>query len=314
MQISVYDVFAERPYAGNQAAVIRAGRLPLTDGQLVALAGELSLAETASVSTRGANIALRFATAKGIINRCGHATLASVADHVLTAANKSAAHQWSGRYRVGRSVAAWHARSAGTSSRVASHADGLDVAVAWPDRPQFVAALPLRPIARALSLEIDNFAGAWPRCIYDSGNLNGLVPVRSMRILASAKPDWMRLKGLFAELNLTDLHIYCIEKIPRGSGVVRLRCRNVFPYGVFEETATGTASVALATALIDHLPALRDADAAEFAFVQGIASRRGKLRVRFCAESRDRAAIWLEGRVFRILTGELLSMPIRGGR
>jgi PhzF family phenazine biosynthesis protein len=314
MQISVYDVFAETPYAGNQAAVVRADRSKLTDAQLVALAGELALAETASLSTRGNDLTLRFATANGIVNRCGHATLASVADHVLSAATTARAKQWSGRYRVGRFVAEWHARPVASSPRGHRHADGLDVAVAWPDRPQFVSALPARRVARALGLEVDDLEAEWPRCIYDSGNRNALVPVRSVRILTRAKPDWARLKDLFAQFKLTDLHVYCIEKRPRVSGFMRLRCRNVFPYGVLEETATGTASVALAAALIDHWSAFRGRRGADFAFAQGIGRRRGRLRVRFRVEGRDRAAIWLEGRVYRILTGELLSMPSREGR
>src|ERR1043165_6625093 len=97
MQLSVYDVFAQTPYAGTQAAIVRPSRAKLSDPELVAVAGELALAETALHGMRGRDLVLRFATAAGIIDRCGHATLAGVADHVLTARG-SRGKARSGRY------------------------------------------------------------------------------------------------------------------------------------------------------------------------------------------------------------------------
>lgn len=302
MQVSVYDVFAETPYAGNQAAVLRAHRVRLTDAQFVAVAGELALAETALLALRGRDVALRFATTDRLIHRCGHATLAGIADHVLTKARGRACN---GRYRVGTSVAEWHARP--LPDRCARHeADGLQVAVEWPDRPQFVSPIPARAVCRALQLDVRDLAAGLPRCIYNSGNINALVPVRSYRALARAEPDWARLKRLFATFKLTDLHLYCVKGRRSSTATIRLSCRNLFPYGVFEESATGTASVALATALIDRWSALRGRRAVNFVFEQGIGRRRGKLRVRFLADGRG---IWLDGFVFRILRGELRSLP-----
>jgi len=305
MQVSIYDVFAATPYAGNQAAVLRVHRARLSNTQLVAVAGELSLAETALLDARGHELTLRFATADRIINRCGHATLAAVADHVLTTARVARGQVCNGRYRVSASLAEWQARPF-ADLRGRREADGLEVAVTWPDRPQFVSSIPARAVCRALGLDVGDLAASLPRCIYNSGNLNALVPVRSHRTLVRAVPDWARLKHLFATFNLTDLHLYCVR---RAANVIRLSCRNLFPYGVFEESATGTASVALATALTDRWSTLRGRRGVNFVFEQGIGHRRGRLRVRFSADDR---AIWLEGRVFRILTGELRALP--GGR
>ena len=302
MQLSVYDVFAPTPYAGNQAAIVRPSRAKLSDPELVAVAGELALAETALLGMRGRDLVLRFATAAGIIDRCGHATLAGVADHVLTARG-SRGKARSGRYRVGPSVAPWQTRPI-TDRRACHYADGLEVAIAWPDRPQFASPIPARPVCRALGLDVSDLAPGLPRCIYNSGNLNALVPVGSFDALRRVAADWARMKDLFAQFKLTDLHVYCVQKT-RTSGEIRLFCRNLFPYGVLEESATGTASVALATALIDHMRDLRGGRDIDFNFDQGIGRRRGTLRVRWLSGMVDSAAIWLEGRVFRVLTGEL---------
>ena len=54
---------------------------------------------------------------------------------------------------------------------------GLDVAITWPDRPTFAGRLPARKVYRALGLDLRAEAVGLPICAYDSGNLNGLVPV-----------------------------------------------------------------------------------------------------------------------------------------
>jgi PhzF family phenazine biosynthesis protein len=316
MQVAIYDVFAEKPYGGNQAAVVRVGRRQLSDSQLVALASELSLAETALLSVRKEYIALRFATAGRVINRCGHATLASVAHHLLPRMKSHRANRdWRGRYRIGNSIADWRARPVSREPRP-GQARGLDVAITWPDRPIFASKLPARQVYRALGLDVRDVALGLPLCAYNSGNLNALVPVRTVAVLEQIQPDWMKLKSLFEEFQLpaphngrlTDLHLYCLQ----GGQCApwKVRCRNVFPYGVFEEPATGTASVALATALVDHLTAFKAGNsAATFTFDQGIGKRRGKISVIWQPSLDGQPVIWLEGRVFPIVKGKLVSFP-----
>jgi PhzF family phenazine biosynthesis protein len=307
MQFAIYDVFADKPYGGNQAAVVRAGRVQLTDSQLIVLAEELAVAETALSSVQGHDLVFRFATADRVVNRCGHATLAGVADHVLrkTLSRRSRGSSWRGRYRVGSAVAEWRVQDQ-TSRDARGRAGALDVSVAWPDRPEFVKSLPARPVYRALGLDPAAVASDLPRCIYNSGNLNALVPVPTVAVLERAAPDWNRLRDLFAKFDLTDLHLYCAQRRRTSPGQIRLRCRNLFPYGVFEETATGTASVALAAALVDHF---RDRPKDDFIFDQGNGRRRGNIRVRWCPRPEGDPLIWLQGQVFAAVRGQLVSIP-----
>jgi trans-2,3-dihydro-3-hydroxyanthranilate isomerase len=308
IHVAIYDVFAERPYSGNQAAVVRLGRVRFSDSQLIKLAQELSLAETALLSMQGETLSLRFATADRLVNRCGHATLAGVADHVYSALFSGASRgEASGRYRVGSSAAEWRARVRGGRT---SHdgPPGIDVAVQWPERPRFVAPLPARTVYQTLGLTIDDAPLDLPRCIYDSGNLNALVPVRSIARLRRARPDWLRLRTLFEKFRLTDLHLYCLRDPVRPSQSVRLQCRNLFPYGVFEEPATGTASVALAAALVDHVHHIQtDRRGVRFRFDQGVGKRLGRIIVDWGPGADP--AIWLKGRVFPTLNGKLTSIP-----
>lgn len=74
------DAFADRPFAGNPAAVclLPGSRDPVWMQQL---AGEMNLSETAFVEPQGDSFGLRWFTPAVEVDLCGHATLASA--HVL---------------------------------------------------------------------------------------------------------------------------------------------------------------------------------------------------------------------------------------
>ena len=299
VSFAIYDVFADAPFNGNQAAVLHEDVNQFSDGQLLLWANEIALAETALSSVASGQLLLRFANAKEILPRCGHATLAGVADHVLSRLEKS--DSCSGFYKVGSSVAAWRAEPAALTEPGPSC---VDVAVAWPDRPAFADALPIDEAYDALNVPVSAREPDLPISIYNSGNRNAIVPVRTTAALENAQPDWMKLKSLFQKFELTDLHLYCLRQEISSSSQIHIRCRNFFPYGVFEEAATGTACLSLAAALANE-PHMQSDQPMEFQFVQGIATRYGRLKVSWPPASAHAAPIWLSGRVFSIAKGKI---------
>ena len=79
-EIVVVDAFADRPFAGNPAAVcILPG--PVDEVWMQAVAGEMNLSETAFLHPEGDGYRLRWFTPTVEVDLCGHATLASA--HVL---------------------------------------------------------------------------------------------------------------------------------------------------------------------------------------------------------------------------------------
>ena len=74
------DAFAERPFAGNPAAVMILDK-PMDDGMMQAIASENNLAETAFAQRDGADWLIRWFTPVHEAAFCGHATLATA--HVL---------------------------------------------------------------------------------------------------------------------------------------------------------------------------------------------------------------------------------------
>ena len=80
MKFFQVDAFAERPFAGNPAAICFPEGQP-SDKQLQAIAVENNLSETAFLWPRDDGYDLRWFTPAYEVDLCGHATLASA--HVL---------------------------------------------------------------------------------------------------------------------------------------------------------------------------------------------------------------------------------------
>ncbi len=74
------DAFAERPFEGNPAAVVPLDAW-LSDEQMLAIAAENNLAETAFFVAEGEGYRLRWFTPTVEVDLCGHATLATA--HVI---------------------------------------------------------------------------------------------------------------------------------------------------------------------------------------------------------------------------------------
>ncbi len=80
LAITQVDAFADRPFAGNPAAVCILSE-PREETWMQQVAREMNLSETAFLVPRGADYDLRWFTPAVEVDLCGHATLAS--SHVL---------------------------------------------------------------------------------------------------------------------------------------------------------------------------------------------------------------------------------------
>lgn len=77
MLLHLIDAFADRPFAGNPAAVCFLDREQPADEWLRAVAAEMNQAETAFLQHAGNGYRLRWFTPVVEVDLCGHATLAS---------------------------------------------------------------------------------------------------------------------------------------------------------------------------------------------------------------------------------------------
>jgi PhzF family phenazine biosynthesis protein len=293
----IYDVFATRPFDGNQAAVVEADAL--STHQFVTLAGEFLLPETVHLQRRASRLILKFATAAGPIARCGHGMLAAIAHVVLNPTADAVC--LTGEYEVDNQRSHW------TASETSAHS--VRVSITWPDRPRRVGEYDGHQLLPALGLDPGHLSATLPAGIYNSGNRNALVPLARSELLDALSVNWSALEDVVAKHDLTDVQVYTVQEIGPGQEV-RLRCRNVFPYGVREEAATGSAAVSLAAAFCDSsVLAQCPADEITFFILQGVSDRRGHLTVRVNRRTGADPDFQLEGTVYRIATGRLVSIP-----
>ncbi|HYE19308.1 MAG TPA: PhzF family phenazine biosynthesis protein [Tepidisphaeraceae bacterium] len=73
----IVDAFADRPFAGNPAAVVLLDVWPASDAWLRNVAAEMNLSETAFLVAVDKGYDLRWFTPKSEVDLCGHATIAS---------------------------------------------------------------------------------------------------------------------------------------------------------------------------------------------------------------------------------------------
>ena len=140
------DAFADRPFAGNQAAVMPFGAWP-RDAVLLAIGEENNFAETAFVvpdASGETDFELRWFTPRVEIRLRGHATLA--AGHVLLGQDPA------------RQAVRFRTRQAGVLDmllNLAAQGSGADTAEAAtsnePDRTQDIADMDLQDLLAAFS-------------------------------------------------------------------------------------------------------------------------------------------------------------------
>ena len=204
------DAFADRPFRGNQAAVMPLDAW-LPDETLLAIAEENNFAETAFVvrdDSGAADWELRWFTPAMEIRLCGHATLAS--GHVLLG-------------RDGGDRVTFRTRRAG-NLEVKRHGSGYELALpaiatqpgAWPEA---VALL-----------------GAQPQEVWRSSDRYGIYLFASEAEVRALSPD---LRGLGA---LGDDQFICTAPGERFDVVSRVF---VPGGGVDEDSVTGSAHAAL---------------------------------------------------------------------
>jgi predicted PhzF superfamily epimerase YddE/YHI9 len=163
------DAFAERPFAGNPAAVCLLAA-PADPAWMQHVAAEMNLAETAFLWPEGDGYRLRWFTPRVEVDLCGHATLASA--HVL--------------WETGREPAGRRLRFQTRSGELAAARRGDEIELDFPAEPPSMAGC---PPALAAALGVRPRGGGRNRLYH-------LVEVDSARAVRELSPDLARLRAL----------------------------------------------------------------------------------------------------------------------
>jgi PhzF family phenazine biosynthesis protein len=204
------DAFADRPFAGNPAAVCVL-EAPREERWMQQVAAEMNLSETAFLHPLDDGWRLRWFTPQVEVELCGHATLAAA--HVL--------------WEEGRLAAGAEARFHTASGLLRAMREGAWIRMDFPAAPADAAPVP-PGLAEAL--------GAEPVWVGRS-RWDLLVEVESEAVLRALRPDFARLREVEAR------GVVCTARGTEHDFVSRFFAPRV---GIDEDPVTGSAHCVLA--------------------------------------------------------------------
>jgi len=280
-----YDVFTDRPYAGNPLGVVLEPPA-LADEEMQAVARELNLSETVFLSGRGDGTwDARIFTPATELPFAGHPTIGAalaLADEGL-ASTEVVLHEGVGPVAV-------------------ELEDGVaTLTTAGP--PQPVEAADPGEVVAALGLTFaDLHPDLGPRG-WTAGLPFTMVAVRDLDVLARAEVDLARWRVEVAHSAAPDLYLLAPLDGVRGA---RWRARMFGPgLGLAEDPATGSAAAAAVAYLAGHAGESRLA--AGWTIEQGVEmGRPSEIRVQAVRRHGELVAVRVGGRAARVGAGELV--------
>lgn len=224
------SAFSKDGAGGNKAGVVL-DRAALTPAQKQEIAKDVGYSETVFFSeSRAADFRLEYFTPTDEVPLCGHATVAAFV--VLNALDRLPKRDCT--IETGAGILRIHVKE-----------DGM--VLMEQNRPTYAEIL--EPSELSGCFDERAFASGLPIRVVSTGLRDILLPVRSEEALAGLKPDFEAMKRLSREKNVVGVHAFTLVE----GGEIDAVCRNFAPlYGIDEESATGTASGALACYLFRH--------------------------------------------------------------
>ena len=287
----IVDVFAERPYTGNQLAVVVGG--DLSDETMQQLAAETNYSETTFVGSTpepDGGYRVRIFTPAREIAFAGHPILGTA---------------WVVRHHLAPVAAgAVPLNLAVGQVPVTFEANAADGEVAWFLAPSVTLgpSCARERIATALGIAPDDIETRAPVQQFTAGTSAMIVPLRGLEALQRSRLDLAAFASLASEGFPPLIYLFCTETREPGNDL----CARFFfeAHGVREDPATGNGAAFLGAYLLEHgfFPA---ADLS-LRIEQGYEMRRPslvRLRARMVGGTRH---VHVGGKVIPIVQGDLL--------
>ena len=286
----IADAFTQTRYSGNPAGVILPD-MPLTDGQMQMLAGELHL-ETAFATPSArpdADYDVVYYTSAKRIPLCGHDTIA-----LVMVLNQQGRLSENGTVRLATDV--------GVLSVSISSGGRVTMAQALPRYGQRAAA---PDAAEALGLPLSEIeAVGLPVQVVSTGTPFLIVPVMHQAALSALAPDMAALTAYGDSLEdyADGFYVWCRETVSPDTQV-HARCFAPAA-GLPEDPVTGTASGAVGAYLARHGPFAPNPDGImSFQTEQGYAMNRpGNAQVQLQILGKEVKSVEVSG--YAVIAGE----------
>ncbi|MBC7788560.1 MAG: PhzF family phenazine biosynthesis protein [Anaerolineae bacterium] len=288
----IVDVFAERPYAGNQLAVVL-GADGMSDETMQQVAAETNYSETtfvASAPEADGGFRVRIFTPAREITFAGHPILGTawvIRHHLM--ANSSGPVRLN--IATGQIPVAFEESSSGGE-------------VAWFLAPpvSLGAVCPREPMAAALGISAGDIETGSPVQQLSAGTSAIIVPLCSLEALRRSCLDLEAFAPLAAEGFPRLVYLFCLEtRDPTNN----LSARFFFEaHGVREDPATGNGAAFLGAYLLEHR--LFTGTDLSLRIEQGYEIRRPSLVLLRARMVGNRHEVSVGGNVIPVVQGELL--------
>lgn len=291
-RLYIVDVFAERPYTGNQLAVVVGGD-DLSDETMQQVAAEMNYSETTFVDSTvdpDGGYRVRIFTPAREIAFAGHPILGTawvVRHHVAPADT--------GPVRLNLTVG---------QVPVTFESADVDGELTWFLAPSITVGptCARERIAAALGILPDDIETRHPVQQFTAGTSAMIVPLRGLDVLKRSRLDLAAFAQLAEEGFPALVYLYCSETHQPGNDL----CARFFfdAHGVREDPATGNGAAFLGAYLLEH--ACNPMATLSLRIEQGYELRRPslvRLRARMVGQTRE---VHIGGRVIPTVQGDLL--------
>lgn len=285
------DAFTSTPFAGNPAGVVP-DATGLSDRQMLAIAKEMRLSETAFVLPGGADydVEVRFFTPTEEVDLCGHATIAT-----FSLLKKL------GMLPEGQPLYRQKTKAGILDIRF----DGDKVIMRQAEPRKIGKPLAISVLCDAMNVttaQVGIDDAAFDRVlvpeIWSTGLEDILFPVKSVAVLRDMEPYMDALSALSKALDVVGVHAFAFDD--NGD----IWCRNFAPaYGIPEESATGTSNGALGAYL--SACGMNRGEDLSFTVRQGD-WMDSPSRIRVEVRHNNTVEIWVGGSAVVVIEGELL--------
>lgn len=230
VQVYVASAFSKDDQGGNKAGVVLE-RPDLTPEEQMYIAKELGYSETAFVTKSDvADFELQYFTPTEEVPLCGHATIAT----------------FSVLYHLGKlKPSDYLIKTKAGILKIKIEADGM--IFMEQNRPTYYEIMEANDFNACIKKT--NIDTSLPIQMVSTGLKDIILPINSVSDLAEIYPCFDKISDLSKEKDAVGIHAFALVQ---GSDITAI-CRNFAPlYGIDEESATGTASCALACYLFKH--------------------------------------------------------------
>jgi trans-2,3-dihydro-3-hydroxyanthranilate isomerase len=195
------DAFTETPLAGNPCAVIFDAD-GLDDGEMLALAREMNLSETAFVmGSSQADYKARYFTPAEEIPFAGHPTIAVT--HALIETGRLAVESGRHSLRLELSIGL-------ITVDVQSRVGGAPLIVMNQPKPRFLATYTAAEVMPSFGLRAEDTLDGHPIRTVSTGTPQLMIPVRGLETLRRARLDIPSYQALKARGDFFSPHLFCL--------------------------------------------------------------------------------------------------------